>query len=53
VLTTHFTYLKPASQRKQGVPGNTDSGEIAGEYQALMEQEFYDFVLVEIPWIIL
>jgi V-type H+-transporting ATPase subunit C len=26
--------------------------EVAGEYQQLMEQEFFDFVLFEVPWIV-
>lgn len=51
VLTSHFEYLKPASEKSRGKQaGNV---EIAGEYQAIMEQEYYDFVLVEIPWIVL
>jgi V-type H+-transporting ATPase subunit C len=28
------------------------SEEFAGEWQAVMEQEMFDFVLFEIPWIV-
>ncbi|EJD55434.1 ATPase, V1 complex, subunit C [Auricularia subglabra TFB-10046 SS5] len=52
LLTTHFAYLKPASERARN-KGAADTTDVAGEYQAIMEQEYYDFVLVEIPWIVL
>ncbi|KZW02017.1 ATPase, V1 complex, subunit C [Exidia glandulosa HHB12029] len=52
LLTSHFAYLKPASEKSRKGK-ETDATEIAGEYQAIMEQEYYDFVLVEIPWIVL
>jgi len=51
VLTNHLSYLSPRSSgraQKQNAPD-----EFAGEYQALMEQEFFDFVLYEVPWIVL
>ncbi|KAH7921145.1 ATPase, V1 complex, subunit C [Leucogyrophana mollusca] len=49
VLTSHFSYLAPRSGRskKQGA-----TEEFVGEYQSLMEQEFFDFVLYEVPWIV-
>ncbi|KIK97653.1 hypothetical protein PAXRUDRAFT_135892 [Paxillus rubicundulus Ve08.2h10] len=51
VLTNHFKYLAPRSGRsgkRQG--GGTE--DFIGEYQSLMEQEFFDFVLYEVPWIV-
>ncbi|KAI0768501.1 ATPase V1 complex subunit C [Trametes elegans] len=33
--------------------GGTGQDEAVGEYQNLLEQEFFDFVLFEIPWIVL
>ncbi|KAF8845406.1 ATPase, V1 complex, subunit C [Paxillus ammoniavirescens] len=51
VLTNHFKYLSPRSGRsgKQQGGGTED---FIGEYQSLMEQEFFDFVLYEVPWIV-
>ncbi|KAL0579818.1 Vacuolar ATP synthase subunit C [Marasmius crinis-equi] len=49
-LQSHFSYLKSRSKGAQaGGGGRAD--EFIGEYQTLMEQEFYDFVLYEVPWI--
>lgn len=50
-LTSQLSYLAPRSGRsnKKLKGGNED---FVGEYQALLEQEFYDFVLYEVPWII-
>ena len=50
LLTTHFSYLSPRSNRAKGKKGDTE--EFVGEYQTLMEQEFFDFVLFEVPWIV-
>ncbi|KAF8226063.1 ATPase, V1 complex, subunit C [Tricholoma matsutake] len=50
VLQSHFTYLSPRSNRAKGKKNEGD--EFIGEYQSLMEQEFYDFVLFEVPWIV-
>ncbi|KAF8078381.1 hypothetical protein FPV67DRAFT_1571244, partial [Lyophyllum atratum] len=51
VLQSHFTYLSPRSSRKtKGKKGEGE--EFIGEYQSLMDQEFFDFVLFEVPWII-
>jgi V-type H+-transporting ATPase subunit C len=51
VLMNHFSYLGPRSSGRSGKQSTTE--EFAGEYQALMEQEFFDFVLYEVPWIVL
>jgi len=51
LLMTHFSYLQPSSAKTKGKI-DTDS-EMAGEYQQVIEQEYFDFVLMEIPWIIL
>lgn len=50
LLQTHFAYLRPRSNGAQSKQGNTE--EFVGEYQSLMEQEFFDFVLFEVPWIV-
>jgi V-type H+-transporting ATPase subunit C len=50
VLTNHFSYLSPRSNRAIGNKGENE--EFVGEYQTLMEQEFFDFVLFEVPWIV-
>jgi len=50
LLTNHFSYLSPRSTRAKAKKG--DDEEFAGEYQILMEQEFFDFVLFEVPWIV-
>jgi V-type H+-transporting ATPase subunit C len=50
LLTAHFSYLGPRSNRAKGK--TTDNEEFVGEYQTLMEQEFFDFVLFEVPWIV-
>ncbi|TFK57433.1 ATPase, V1 complex, subunit C [Heliocybe sulcata] len=51
ILSSQFSYLAPRSNQRTA---NTKSGaneEVVGEYQSLMEQEFFDFVLYEVPWI--
>ncbi|GLB36374.1 putative subunit of the peripheral V1 complex of vacuolar ATPase [Lyophyllum shimeji] len=51
VLQSHFAYLGPRSSRAaQGKKGEEE--ELSAEYQSLMDQEFFDFVLFEVPWII-
>lgn len=50
LLTNHFSYLSPRSNLAKGKKG--DNEEFIGEYQTLMEQEFFDFVLFEVPWIV-
>ncbi|KAJ7071253.1 hypothetical protein C8F01DRAFT_1109736 [Mycena amicta] len=49
-LQTQFSYLRPRSNRAKGEKGGND--EFAGEYQTLMDQEFFDFVLCEVGWIV-
>ncbi|KAF7306712.1 V-type proton ATPase subunit C [Mycena indigotica] len=49
-LQTQFSYLRPRSNRAKGGKGGND--EFVGEYQTLMEQEFFDFVLCEVGWIV-
>ncbi|KAF9270458.1 ATPase V1 complex subunit C [Marasmius fiardii PR-910] len=49
-LQSHFSYLKTRSKGAQTQGGGGE--EFIGEYQSLMEQEFYDFVLFEVPWIV-
>jgi hypothetical protein len=53
VLTTQFAYLAPRSNKStKGKGSGNENQEVAGEYQQLMEQEFYDFVIFEVPWIV-
>ena len=52
VLQRQFSYLSVRSQgsaKKGGVSINED---FVGEYQSLLDQEFFDFVLYEIPWVV-
>lgn len=51
VLTNHLNYLSPRSSGRAQKQNTAD--DFAGEYQSLMEQEFFDFVLYEVPWIVL
>ncbi|KAH8120634.1 ATPase, V1 complex, subunit C [Phellopilus nigrolimitatus] len=52
-LTSHFTYLAPRSNSaRTKVKAGTGGEEFLGEYQTLMEQEFLDFVVFEVPWIV-
>ncbi|KJA25947.1 hypothetical protein HYPSUDRAFT_159558 [Hypholoma sublateritium FD-334 SS-4] len=50
VLQTSFSYLRSRSNAAQG--GKAGGEDFIGEYQSLMDQEFFDFVLYEVPWII-
>ncbi|KAF9480443.1 ATPase, V1 complex, subunit C [Pholiota conissans] len=50
ILQSQFTYLGPKSNAAQGV--KITGEDFIGEYQTLMDQEFFDFVLYEVPWII-
>jgi V-type H+-transporting ATPase subunit C len=54
VLQTQFAYLRPRSNPTQNQQKRPQGGndEYVGEYAALMDQEFFDFVLFEIPWIL-
>lgn len=53
-LQAQFAYLgrraNPDKLKSQSGGTGEDAG---GEYQNLLEQEFFDFVLYEIPWIVL
>ncbi|TEB39299.1 V-ATPase subunit C family protein [Coprinellus micaceus] len=53
VLQRQFTYLSPRSnpvqKRAQKPTGQED---FLGEYQNVLDQEFFDFVLYEVPWVI-
>ncbi|KAJ6574868.1 hypothetical protein B0H19DRAFT_1126097 [Mycena capillaripes] len=51
LLQTQFSYLRPRSNRAQSAARGANE-EFVGEYQTLMEQEFFDFVLFEVPWIV-
>ncbi|KAJ3771545.1 hypothetical protein EV361DRAFT_894824 [Lentinula raphanica] len=51
ILQSHFTYLSSGSRSKNAKSKGGDTEEFVGEYQTLMEQEFYDFVLYEVPWV--
>ena len=52
-LNAHFAYLAPRSNSAR-VKGNAGTGgeDFLGEYQTLMEQEFLDFVVFDVPWIV-
>jgi len=53
-LTAHFKYLAPRSNnsKKSAIKKSTNDEEFLGEYQGIMEQEFFDFVVFEVPWIV-
>jgi len=50
VLQSHFAYLSPRFSRGKATGGATE--DFAGEYQMILEQELFDFVLYEVPWIV-
>lgn len=52
-LNAHFAYLAPRSNNAR-TKGKAGAGgeEFLGEYQTLMEQEFLDFVVFDVPWIV-
>lgn len=52
-LQTQFAHLGRRSNAPvaKGKPQSSGTDEVAGEYQTLLEQEFFDFVLAEVPWI--
>ncbi|KAL5518584.1 VMA5 [Sanghuangporus vaninii] len=53
ILNAHFTYLAPRSNSARVKVGAGGGGEeFLGEYQTLMEQEFLDFVVFDVPWIV-
>lgn len=51
VLQTRFAYLSPKSNAAQ--PGTkTGNEDFVGEFQTVLDQDFFDFILYEVPWII-
>ncbi|KAJ7655056.1 hypothetical protein DFH06DRAFT_1201473 [Mycena polygramma] len=52
LLQTQFSYLRPRSNSNRAKSGRAENEEFVGEYQTLMEQEFFDFVMFELPWIV-
>ncbi|EJD04380.1 ATPase, V1 complex, subunit C [Fomitiporia mediterranea MF3/22] len=53
VLNGHFAYLAPRSNSaRTKVKAGTGGEEFLGEYQTLMEQEFLDYVIFDVPWIV-
>ncbi|KIP11477.1 hypothetical protein PHLGIDRAFT_83577 [Phlebiopsis gigantea 11061_1 CR5-6] len=50
-LQTQFAYLGRRSNAGQKAKSASSTEEVAGEYQTILEQEFFDFVLSEVPWI--
>jgi len=53
VLQRHFSYLSARSQGRANSKGGRSTNEdFVGEYQSLLDQEFFDFVLYEIPWVV-
>ncbi|KAI0359182.1 ATPase V1 complex subunit C [Trametes cingulata] len=53
-LQSQFAYLgQRANPDKRKTAGSGGPEDAVGEYQNLLEQEYFDFVLFEIPWIVL
>jgi V-type H+-transporting ATPase subunit C len=52
VLTNHLAYLRPKSEAAKAKKGTSVPVEFIGEYQSVLEQDFFDFVLCEVPWIV-
>ncbi|TFK23125.1 ATPase, V1 complex, subunit C [Coprinopsis marcescibilis] len=54
VLQTQFAYLSPRSNpvQKRANKKNTTTEDFVGEYQNVLDQEYFDFVMYEVPWII-
>ncbi|KIL71074.1 hypothetical protein M378DRAFT_20487 [Amanita muscaria Koide BX008] len=51
VLQAQFAYLKPRSNAP-GTAKGTENADFVGEYQSLLDQEYYDFVMYDVPWIV-
>jgi len=53
-LSSYFQFLasKERSTAKKSSSGTAGQDEIAGEWGAVMEQEYYDFVLFEVPKVV-
>lgn len=52
-LQAQFAYLGRRGSQPKDKASGASAEEIGGEYQTLLEQEYFDFVLFEIPWIVL
>ncbi|KAK0465333.1 uncharacterized protein EV420DRAFT_1719189 [Desarmillaria tabescens] len=50
ILQSHFSYLGSRASGAQSKIKNSE--DFVGEYQSLMEQDFFDFVMYEVPWIV-
>lgn len=54
-LQRQFTYLRsrsnPEQKRAAGKPA-ANQEDFLGEYQNILDQEFFDFVLYEVPWVV-
>ncbi|KAK2462092.1 hypothetical protein APHAL10511_006555 [Amanita phalloides] len=50
-LQTQFAYLRPRSNYSKSLQ-SAENADFVGEYQSLLDQEFYDFVMFEVPWIV-
>lgn len=48
-LSAHYNYLTSGKSKEKKKSGGGADEEIAGEWATVMEQEYYDFVLFEIP----
>ena len=51
-LSRHYSYLASSSRgpsSKKAKSGGVTADEVGGEWQTVMEAEYYDFVLFEIP----
>jgi len=53
ILQDHFKYLASRSTGGRGKTGSNDTEDFAGEYQTVLDQEFFNFVVFEVPWIVL
>lgn len=55
LLQSQFSYLGTRFGKANYTGGGSNSGgndDFLGEYQMLLEQEMFDFVLYEVPWIV-
>ncbi|KAG2023740.1 V-ATPase subunit C family protein [Coprinopsis cinerea AmutBmut pab1-1] len=55
VLQAQFAYLGPRSNpahKRAPKKSNAPTEDFVGEYQSVLDQEFFDFVMYEVPWIV-
>lgn len=52
-ISAYFDFLNPAERAKNPKKGSSGNDEVAGEWGAVMDQEYFDFVLFEVPKVIL